>query len=339
MKKWAFSLPMVLIGVALHAQTKYTAEDYIRMYHDAAVNNMVQHKVPASITLAQGLFESGYGNSELAINANNHFGIKCHEWTGDTYRHDDDAPQECFRKYANVQDSYADHAQFLKNRKRYSKCFDLDICDYKGWATELKAAGYATLPTYPQRIVELIERFKLYDYDKQALELMGQKPEDKKLQETVTEIALTPVKETEKTIEDKTNPPKGEKITERVIIQEKIEEEKVSTQREIFENNGVSYIVAKKGDTQLLLATELEMAEWQIRRYNDLDINEPIVPGMRIYLAPKKDYSDQIDAHVVMEGENLEQIAQLHGVKKSSIIEMNGLNGEAITTGQTLRLK
>ena len=343
MKNWLFSVILCLMFVGIDAQTKtnYTADDYIRMYHEAAVSNMVKHKVPASITLAQGLFESGFGNSPLATNANNHFGIKCHDWKGETYHHDDDAPQECFRKYPSVEDSYADHATFLKTRSRYAKCFLLDVCDYKGWAKELKAAGYATLPTYPEKIIGLIERFKLYEYDQEALAMMGIKPSERMADmqpEAVATKQAEPTKQPEKK-ESKEIKTLEKQTVERVVIQESTAEKvKPTIQREVLENNGIPYVTSRKGDTQASLAEEMDMAEWQIRRYNDLMVSSEIVEGMRIYLAPKKDSNPEIDAHVVTEGENLNKIAQLHGIRKVALMEINGLNADMISVGQTLKL-
>ena len=141
-------------------------EQYIALYKNDAIKEMKEYGVPASITLAQGMLESSNGNSILAINANNHFGIKCHsDWTGDTYHMDDDAKNECFRKYPHVLDSYRDHSKFLKERSRYAALFALKISDYKGWAEGLKAAGYATNPKYPQLLINLIERYQLFIYD------------------------------------------------------------------------------------------------------------------------------------------------------------------------------
>ncbi|MFZ9956620.1 MAG: glucosaminidase domain-containing protein [Flavobacteriales bacterium] len=143
-----------------------TPEQYIALYKNDAIKEMKGYGVPASITLAQGMLESSNGNSTLAVKANNHFGIKCHsDWTGDTYHMDDDAKNECFRKYAHVLDSYRDHSKFLKERSRYAALFTLKITDYKGWAEGLKAAGYATNPKYPQLLINLIERYQLYIYD------------------------------------------------------------------------------------------------------------------------------------------------------------------------------
>lgn len=162
MKRLFFFLLVVTVNAP--AQKAFTPEDYIAKYKDDAIKEMYLHKVPACITLAQGMLESGNGNSDLARKANNHFGIKCHkEWSGETYIMDDDAKDECFRKYESVLDSYADHSLFLYSRSRYAFLFELPVTDYKGWCNGLKTAGYATDPKYPQRLIELIERYKLHE--------------------------------------------------------------------------------------------------------------------------------------------------------------------------------
>jgi LysM repeat protein len=143
-----------------------TPEQYISLYKNDAIAEMKEYSVPASITLAQGMLESNYGNSVLAINTNNHFGIKCHsDWKGETFHMDDDTKNECFRKYPSVLDSYRDHSKFLKERSRYAALFTLKITDYKAWANGLKDAGYATNTQYPQLLINLIEKYKLYIYD------------------------------------------------------------------------------------------------------------------------------------------------------------------------------
>ncbi|WP_034061622.1 glucosaminidase domain-containing protein [Lacinutrix jangbogonensis] len=145
-------------------------EKYIAIYSDIAQDEMRNYDVPASITLAQGILESGSGKGRLAVEANNHFGIKCHkEWTGGRIYHDDDKDQECFRKYKNSKYSFRDHSLFLKERTRYAGLFKLDISDYKSWAKGLKAAGYATDRKYPQKLISLIERYQLYRFDNQVL--------------------------------------------------------------------------------------------------------------------------------------------------------------------------
>ena len=139
---------------------------YIKKFAPAAVKNMRFYKIPASITLAQGVLESGYGESTLAKKANNHFGIKCHKgWKGRSIRHDDDEEDECFRSYKNPLKSYRDHSLFLVDRNRYNSLFDLKRKDYKGWAKGLKAAGYATDPKYAEKLISLIERFNLTRFD------------------------------------------------------------------------------------------------------------------------------------------------------------------------------
>ncbi len=139
---------------------------YIEDFKDIAIDNMRQHGIPASITLAQGILESGAGLGSLSMRANNHFGIKCHkEWNGPSVRHDDDSEQECFRKYDHPSESYRDHSLFLTSRSRYSSLFSLPSTDYVAWAKGLKAAGYATDVKYPDKLISLIERYKLYQYD------------------------------------------------------------------------------------------------------------------------------------------------------------------------------
>nr|WP_321225250.1 glucosaminidase domain-containing protein [uncultured Psychroserpens sp.] len=142
---------------------------YILKYNAIAMDEMRKSKIPASITLAQGILESGSGKGRLSVEANNHFGIKCHGWTGKKIYHDDDASQECFRKYDHANSSFEDHSEFLTGRSRYAKLFKLRPNDYKGWAKGLRAAGYATDRRYPEKLISLIERYRLYTYDDMVL--------------------------------------------------------------------------------------------------------------------------------------------------------------------------
>jgi flagellum-specific peptidoglycan hydrolase FlgJ len=144
-------------------------EAYIANFSAIAKEEMRKYKIPASITLAQGILESGSGKGRLAVEANNHFGIKCHGWTGQKIYHDDDASQECFRKYEHAESSFEDHSAFLTGRSRYAKLFQLREDDYKGWAKGLRAAGYATDRKYPDKLISLIERYQLYTYDDDVL--------------------------------------------------------------------------------------------------------------------------------------------------------------------------
>jgi LysM repeat protein len=169
MKRTIFSLFCLFLALQLAFSQSISwnqrYQDYFDQYKDVAVEQMLKYHIPASITLAQGVLESGAGRSELATRANNHFGIKCNGWIGRKSYHDDDERNECFRAYDNVYESYKDHSIFLTTSKRYSSLFQLKLTDYKGWAKGLKACGYATSPTYATKLIEIIQLYKLYQYD------------------------------------------------------------------------------------------------------------------------------------------------------------------------------
>jgi len=166
----SYSKPEVLEATSRVKVTNEVIFDYIGRYKDIAKNNMIQYGIPASITLGQGILESGAGTAPLSALANNHFGIKCHkEWTGPSVAYDDDAAGECFRKYDDPSKSYQDHSLFLTSRDRYSSLFKLDKRDYQGWARGLKAAGYATDPKYPEKLIGIIERYQLHRYDAEVV--------------------------------------------------------------------------------------------------------------------------------------------------------------------------
>ena len=169
MKRYLFFLVFILSFLSVGAQTRWNAQyqEYVDQWSSVAIEQMNRYRIPASITLAQGLLESGAGRSELAREGNNHFGIKCHNgWTGPTVYKDDDQRNDCFRSYKTARESYEDHSRFLVNGRRYQSLFSLKMTDYKGWARGLKAAGYATNPKYADRLIEIIEVYKLYEYDK-----------------------------------------------------------------------------------------------------------------------------------------------------------------------------
>lgn len=312
-----------VLQINLSAQNQ-TIEQYIEKFKDAAIQNMQNKRIPASITLAQGILESGAGNSPLAINSNNHFGIKCHkEWTGEKYFHDDDAPQECFRKYASVSESYADHADFLISRPRYANLFKLNILDYKGWARELKAAGYATLPTYPEKLIGYIEKYKLYKYD------------------SIAEFNQAFAGNSNLKNNDIIYEAKNEFDDNKAI--NKVAEPEVKTirpVREIKTVNGVNYIVAVNGDNPKSIAAEFELAEWQIRRYNDLKENQKIAPGDIVFIMPKKAKSEEFSEHVIQEGESLRDVANKYGIKLHALKQFNGISkDDSIEIGTVVKLQ
>lgn len=297
-----FLLPANGILFAQPSERKSTPADYIEKYKDDAIREMQMYKVPASITLAQGMLESDNGNSALAVYANNHFGIKCHtEWTGDTYTADDDEHNECFRKYTSVYDSYVDHSKFLKTRNRYASLFELKSTDYKGWAKGLKAAGYATDPKYAERLIDIIERYKLFAYDKEeVLVPIVSSPKNNNQQQTVTSTV---------------------------------------SRREIFLNNKIKYIIVKPGDSFMKIAKELDMGVWQLYKYNDLNKNATLTPGQLLYIQPKKKKSKE-GKHIVKPGETIYDISQQYGVKVKSIYKYNSLPiGAQPKAGETILLK
>ena len=162
----------IIVSTSKTVVTNDIVSLYISKYKDAAMGNMRNYGIPASIILAQGILESGAGRGDLALTANNHFGIKCHEgWAGETVKHDDDSSQECFRKYDNPSESFKDHALFLTGRSRYAKLFEFSKGDYKAWARGLRSAGYATDPKYPDKLISYIERYHLDQYDSQVLDV------------------------------------------------------------------------------------------------------------------------------------------------------------------------
>lgn len=164
MNRIGYTLVLLVLVASAKAQT--ATEDYVEAWFAVAQAEMLEHGIPASITLAQGILESGNGQSELAKKSNNHFGIKCHQdWDGDRVYYDDDADNECFRKYDDAKESFRDHSLFLRSRSRYAELFELKPTDYKGWAKGLKKAGYATNPKYADLLIDLIERYDLYTYD------------------------------------------------------------------------------------------------------------------------------------------------------------------------------
>ena len=160
-----FSLTLLPTIAGPGPKWNQTFQNYFDKYKDIAIAEMLKYGIPASITLAQAVLESAAGQSELSQKGNNHFGIKCHGWDGRTVYHDDDFHGECFRAYDSVIESYEDHSRFLRNRPRYNSLFSLATTDYRGWAHGLKRAGYATNPAYAQRLIDIIELYKLYQYD------------------------------------------------------------------------------------------------------------------------------------------------------------------------------
>lgn len=290
--------------VAISSKPDGSAKDYIETYRDLAVNEMIRTGVPASITLAQGILESGFGKSKMATEANNHFGIKCHnDWKGQTIRYNDDRRNECFRKYSNPAESFRDHSDFLKNTPRYKFLFDLEVTDYRGWARGLKKAGYATNPDYAGMLIERIEQYGLSSYDnvpKTTAKLNGTKTSAVNIDTLRAEAAA-------------------------IIIGEEVFN--TSLPARVKENNRIQYIVVSEKDTKGSIEKELGLLAWELQRYNELEKGFTLTPGQIIYLQPKRDRAEPgKEYHTAKEGESMYQISQLYGIKLKQLYLMNRMD-------------
>lgn len=304
MYKIAIIFLFSISSMASWAQMKWnqTYQLYINQYKDLAIREMLQYRIPASITLAQAVFESGAGRSRLAMLGNNHFGIKCHDWTGRTIAEDDDALGECFRAYDHPLQSFEDHSKFLVSSSRYRKLFSLSMEDYRGWAHGLKACGYATNPLYAHKLIELIELYKLYvydsarSYDHAMVEYSGN--------QTVVNQAkpLHPIA--------------------------------------IFNKN--YYIRARRGDTFKLIGEEIGVSYKKIAKYNERDKEDTLTEGEIIFLKKKRKKAPKAfknRPHVVKDGESLYIIAQIYGIRLSSLYKLNDFTPDhTIHVGDVVRV-
>lgn len=267
-------------------------QDYIDQYKDIAIMQMLHWHIPASITLAQGLLESGAGHSELTRKANNHFGIKCHDWTGPTSYHDDDESGECFRRYGSAYESFEDHSKFLAQKPRYRRLFDLKIKDYKGWANGLKACGYATNPRYASSLINIIECYRLYEYDN-ATSYNKYNIHNPKHQSKSSQYVQAP--------------------NEHIVKM----------------NNKNYYVIAKRGDTFKSIGKEFGVSYRKLAKYNERDKKDQLEDGEIIYLEKKRTKADKIykkRPHVVQRGESMYSIAQKYGVRLKSLYKKNDLD-------------
>ena len=261
---------------------------------------MQRYGIPASITLAQGLLESGAGTSLLAVKANNHFGIKTGgTWTGPYFVKDDDAPNERFRVYRNAQESYEDHSLFLKNRSRYASLFTLAPTDYKGWARGLKAAGYATNPEYANKLISIIEIYKLHQYD------------------------VSPSANVDKNKAPATHHKKHKDVSEA--------SSSVEAKYVVRRCNGVDYVVAQRGDDWESLSRKVGESAKKLRKYNEMPEDVAVTEGSIIFLKKKRSHADDSVRgryHVVMSGESIHSISQRYAVTLKSIYRANDLDDD-----------
>ena len=305
-------------GVMAFAQS--AQEKYISTYAEIAVQEMYRSGIPASITLAQGMLESGNGRSELAVKSNNHFGIKCHNnWNGGRVYHDDDAKGECFRKYDHVHQSYRDHSDFLRYRDRYKFLFDLKPTDYKGWAYGLKKAGYATDPSYPTKLIRLIEEYRLYQYDTKTASFgaAGKAVVARPAPPSVIEQAV----------------PVADQVRKKYF--------QFETTRQMFSKNGVPFIYSAEGETYKSIADANGLFVKELLKFNDLTEDEILRPGTVVYLQSKKNAAVKgLEKHVVESGETLRDIAQRYAVKMGKLYKLNGWSKEyELKEGDCIKLR
>lgn len=291
-----------------------TREEYIQRYYKLAISEMQRSGIPASITLAQGCWESQNGNSPLATDGNNHFGIKCKsDWRGKRIFHDDDAKHECFRKYAHAEASYMDHTNFLMSGIRYSSLFQLDPKDYSGWAYGLKKAGYATDPIYAERLIKIIEDFKLFVYDEYT---------DNR------QLASVKQEKQEEQVLEKPKPLNSRPV--RTIVSHKIEK-----------RNGLRTIVVGEDDTYQSLTKKLGLKDWEIYTYNDLDKGSQLRVNEIIYLEAKyKKANRSRKQHVAESGDTMHYIAQRYALKLKPLLKRNRMkSGDEPIAGQIVYLR
>ncbi|MCR5519299.1 MAG: glucosaminidase domain-containing protein [Bacteroidales bacterium] len=291
---------------ALTAASDTPQNEYIKKYASIAVSEMQRSGVPASITLAQGMLESRYGLSSLAADGNNHFGIKCHRnWKGKTMRVNDDAPNECFRVYGSAEESFRDHSDFLRYQDRYKSLFELKPTDYKGWAKGLKKAGYATDPKYAEKLIKIIEDYKLYQYDS------GKVPGS-----SSAAVPESPLKIEKKAQVEVKNPVRKGQAAENYSFR---------LERKVYKKNGILCVYAEPEDTYESIALEFNLFQKEILRFNDLSSMRPLKIGEVVYLKGKKRQAPYGLPMYVADDKpmSLWEISQRFGVKMKFLLKWN----------------
>ncbi len=300
-------------------------ERYIDTYKDVAQEEMQLYNIPASITLAQGILESGSGKGRLSVEANNHFGIKCHNWTGVKIYHDDDEAQECFRKYNNAKYSFRDHSLFLTGRKRYQDLFKLNPKDYQGWAKGLRAAGYATDKKYPEKLISIIERYELHKYD-----------------QLDNSINITPVKKAlprKKVTIPKVQPISKNESTEVVVKEENLAPTATTiieeAAKETYQNNSNNSVVEETVETYKETYQEASNVI-TTENQNSQQYNAPTTSQNNTYTSPAAVPS--VTKHEVVKGDTLYNISKRYNLTVPQLKALNNLNSNNIYLGQKLRV-
>lgn len=356
MKKFSFSFLLILLFIIGYGQESREL-DYIRTHAKLAVEEMHLYKIPASITLAQGMIETGGGQSRLANEGRNHFGIKCKEnWTGETISHTDDAPNECFRVYNSVQESYRDHSLFLAERPYYKDLFKLDLLDYNGWAHGLRKAGYATNKRYPAMLLSRIDKYDLSRFDRltpeevdaKILEFYGHTEIvaltnyppveiDEAMEQTIAEViaAVGDYPDSESSTSGA-----GVAYTEDPIKKIKVEKRPLKpSQRIKTHKNGVKFIHAEEGETLFSIAQLYDMSPQKLAAFNELPDTGTLTEGQPVFFNKKKNKGSS-KTYKVQEGDNMYLISQKAGIRLSKLYHLNRMKaGEQPKVGTVLNLK
>ncbi len=340
MKKIIFSV-CLLLSVAANAQRE-KAQAYIETYKELAMTEMIRTGIPAAITLAQGVLESQSGESDLAKTSNNHFGIKCKtEWTGAKTYHDDDEKAECFRVYPSVEDSYKDHSEFLKTRPNYAFLFQIDPTDYEGWAKGLKKAGYATSPTYPQKLMKVINDYNLQQYSLLALDRKKNGISSNSVIAIVSQPSSAVINKATQ-ISVKENQPVSEPVKTKTEVAENQTTQiskPISYPQGVFTINHSKVIFVPEGTSLLAMANQFDIAFSKLLEYNDL-AEMDITDTDRLIFLEKKMKKGTNDFHLVQSGETLHAISQAEGIRLENLLEYNHLPKDAsVSAGDKVYLK
>lgn len=342
MKRIIFVLSLLIVNT-VHAQKWKTEDQYIQKFAHYAVEEMEKYKIPASITLAQGLLETGGGQSRLALQGNNHFGIKCKEdWTGKTMTHTDDAPNECFRVYDDPRESYEDHSKFLAFRKFYVNLFKLDLKDYRGWAHGLKKAGYATNPRYAYILIDKIEKLRLYEFDNTTSD---------EVQYAI--LKLYPGLQSDREFMARWEPKKAQTPVTIVVpyqqtsyAQQQKTADRIATAAESLQSllikshpNGDRKYIILPTDLQIAdISKKFGISESKLMKWNELD--GVTVRKNEILFLESKSSSGNVETYRAQSGESMHDISQKFGIKLAKLYSRNRMDdGQQPSAGQLMYLK
>ena len=313
-KQWIFILAVLCIANTYAQRQNATYLAYIEQWKEVAIQQQADYGIPASITMAQALLESGAGQSELATQANNHFGIKCtKEWFGGVYYHDDETEGECFRQYSDAAESFKDHSLFLQ-RSRYSTCFEIAPEDYEGWAQRLHQCGYATDKLYAQKLVKIIEDYRLDT-------LVAKMPKTETAQKKPLKATVVHQTDPIMVIHNDPEPPYVAPLTARE------ERDSFFCSHPKQKINGVPYVLAREGDTYSNVAFRLNVRERALREHNDA-LGRELAVDDRIYLRAKKKSAGTKDDPFVWTrpGLTLWQLCQNEGIQMQAVQKLNELD-------------